>query len=113
MLSVFKQVYSGVNNSGYMSLLQFEDDIMPFTFTDVLILRYLVGIVDEIQTVEDFNAINNASDMGWVFRTQLVKFIRRFWIDPYRKEDTEWIQSLVNENGIRVRSKIEALSKLI
>ncbi len=48
-----------------------------------------------------------------VFRTQLVKFIRRFWIDPYRKEDTEWIQSLVNENGIRVRSKIEALSKLI
>lgn len=66
MLSVFKQVYSGVNNSGYMSLLQFEDDIMPFTFTDVLILRYLVGIVDENQTVEDFNAINNASDMGGV-----------------------------------------------
>ncbi|WP_295095665.1 hypothetical protein [Ruminococcus sp.] len=26
----------------YMSLLQFEDDIMPFTFADVLILRYLV-----------------------------------------------------------------------
>lgn len=25
----------------YMSLLQFEDDIMPFTFADVLILRYL------------------------------------------------------------------------
>lgn len=35
----------------YMSLLQFEDDIMPFTFADVLILRYLVGIVDADQTV--------------------------------------------------------------
>ncbi|MDO4330763.1 MAG: PIN domain-containing protein, partial [Lachnospiraceae bacterium] len=33
----------------YMSLLQFEDDIMPFTFADVLILRYLVGTVDENQ----------------------------------------------------------------
>jgi len=31
----------------YMSLLQFEDDIMPFTFADVLILRYLFGTVDE------------------------------------------------------------------
>ena len=27
----------------YMSLLQFEDDVMPFTFADVLILRYLDG----------------------------------------------------------------------
>lgn len=31
----------------YMSLLQFEDEIMPFTFADVLILRYLVGTVDD------------------------------------------------------------------
>lgn len=31
----------------YMSLLQFDDDIMPFTFADVLILRYLVGDADE------------------------------------------------------------------
>ena len=30
----------------YMSLLQFNDDIMPFTFADILILRYLVGTVD-------------------------------------------------------------------
>ena len=39
----------------YMSLLQFDDDIMPFTFADVLILRYLVGNVDEHKTVTDFN----------------------------------------------------------
>lgn len=31
----------------YMSLLQFEDEVMPFTFADVLILRYLVGNADE------------------------------------------------------------------
>lgn len=45
----------------YMSLLQFEDEIMPFTFADVLILRYLVGNADENQTVNDFNMINNSS----------------------------------------------------
>lgn len=45
----------------YMSLLQFEDEVMPFTFADVLILRYLVGNADENQTVNDFNMINNSS----------------------------------------------------
>lgn len=48
----------------YMSLLQFEDDIMPFTFSDILILRYLVGTVDENQTVKDFNSINLSSDLN-------------------------------------------------
>ena len=62
----------------YMSLLQFEDDIMPFTFADVLILRYLFGIVDEIQTVKDFNIINNSSDLNWSFKAQVIKFIKRF-----------------------------------
>ena len=35
----------------YMSLLQFEDEVMPFTFADVLILRYLVGNADENHTM--------------------------------------------------------------
>lgn len=30
----------------YMSLLQLNDDIMPFTFADILILRYLIGNAD-------------------------------------------------------------------
>ena len=34
-----------------MSLLQFEDNVMTFTFADVLILRYLVGDADENQKV--------------------------------------------------------------
>lgn len=97
----------------YMSLLQFEDEIMPFTFADVLILRYLVGTVDENQTVQDFNAINNASNLNWSFSSQLTKFIKRFWKEPYRKEDAEWIQKLVSENSIMVKCKIVALRKLI
>ena len=31
----------------YMSLLQFEDDVMPFTFADVLILRYLMDLIQK------------------------------------------------------------------
>ena len=97
----------------YMSLLQFEDDIMPFTFADVLILRYLAGTVDEYQTIKDFDAINDASDLNWAFRSQLAKFIKRFLKDPYREEDTRWIEKLAADKGIKLKSKFAALSKLI
>ena len=97
----------------YMSLLQFEDEVMPFNFADILILRYLLGAADESQTVKDFNAINNASDLNWAFRSQLTKFIKRFFKDPYRDEDTRWIKKLAGENNINIKMKLTALSRLL
>ena len=97
----------------YMSLLQFDDDIMPFTFADVLILRYLVGDVDEHQTVADFNLINNSSNLNWSFKSQVTKFIKRFLKDPYRSEDTEWIKNLAATKGFSIKQKLAALSKLL
>lgn len=97
----------------YMSLLQFDDDIMPFTFADVLILRYLVGDVDEHQTVTDFNLINNSSNLNWSFKSQVTKFIKRFLKDPYRSEDTEWIRNLAATKGFSIKEKLAALSKLL
>ena len=89
----------------YMSLLQFDDDIMPFTFADVLILRYLVGNVDEHKTVTDFNLINNSSNLNWSFKSQVTKFIKRFLKDPYRSEDTEWIRNLAATKGFSIKEK--------
>ena len=97
----------------YMSLLQFDDDVMPFTFADVLILRYLVGDVDEHQTVTDFNLINNSSNLNWSFKSQVTKFIKRFLKDPYRSEDTEWIRNLAATKGFSIKEKLAALSKLL
>jgi hypothetical protein len=97
----------------YMSLLQFEDDIMPFTFADVLILRYLIGDADEKQTVKDFNLINKASSLNWAFRSQVTKFIKRFIKEPYRNEDTEWIRKLAEKYGFSVKGKLTLLSKLL
>lgn len=97
----------------YMSLLQFEDDIMPFTFADVLILRYLLGMADENQTVEDFDSINTSSDLNWSFKSQMIKFIKRFFKSPYRDEDTKWIKKLASDNKINIQMKLAALSKLL
>lgn len=97
----------------YMSLLQFEDEVMPFTFADVLILRYLVGNADENQTVNDFNMINNSSSLNWSFKSQVSKFIKRFLKDPYRNEDKEWILDLAAKKGFSIKVKLETLSKLL
>lgn len=97
----------------YMSLLQFEDDVMPFTFADVLILRYLIGDADENLTVSDFDLINNKSNLDWSFKSQVVKFIKRFLKDPYRSEDTKWIQDLAAKKRFSIKEKLVALSKLL
>lgn len=96
-----------------MSLLQFEDDIMPFTFADVLILRYLIGTVDENQTLKDFNSINTSSNLNWSFKSQVIKFVKRFFKDPYRDEDIVWIKKLAAENNINIKLKLATLSRLL
>ena len=113
-LGAYSLVTNDVKQGGpYMSLLQFEDEVMPFTFADVLIIRYLIGQADKEQTVNDFNEINTASDLNWSFRSQLAKFIKRFFKDPYRKEDTVWLKKLTEKYDVTVKSKLQSLSKIV
>lgn len=70
-------------------------------------------LVDEYQTVDDFNSINSASDLDWAFKSQVAKFIKRFLKDPYRDADTEWIKKITGENHVNIKKKLSTLSKLI
>ena len=113
-IGAYSLVTDDIKQGGpYMSLLQFDDDVMPFTFADVLILRYLIGDADENKTVNDFNQINNKSNLNWSFRSQVTKFIKRFFKDPYRTQDTKWIRDLAASEGFNVKTKLTALSKLL
>ena len=113
-LGVFSLVTDDTKQGGpYMSLLQFDDSVMPFNFSDVLILRYLLGLADEYQTVSDFNLINDISNLNWRFRTQVAKFVKRFYQDSYRVEDTRWIKKLAADHNIRVKNKLTVLNRLI
>ena len=93
----------------YMSLMQLDYDVKPFTFADILILRYLLGIVDVQQTITDFDVVNEASDLNWSFRSQLTKFIKRFVAEPHKTEEKEWFKQWTTENGIKELAKFKAL----
>lgn len=97
----------------YMSLLQLEYDVMPFNFADILILRYLFGMTDEVKTISDFNLINETSDLKWTFRAQVKKFVKRFITDPYKAEDKQWIEQVAKDKNISMNAKIKALGKLL
>ena len=113
-IGAYSLVTDDIKQGGpYISLLQFEDDVMPFTFADVLILRYLMGITDASQTVRDFDAVNKAADLDWAFRSQLSRFIRRFLKDPYREEDKAWIREIEKKYGIKLEEKLRTLGKLL
>ena len=113
-LGAYSLVTDDIKQGGpYMSLLQFEDDVMPFTFAEVLILRYLMGITDTSQTIKDFDAVNKAADLDWAFRSQLSRFIRRFLKDPYREEDTAWIREFEKKYGIKLEEKLRILGMLL
>lgn len=98
----------------YMSLLQFCDyAIMPFTFADVLILRYLAGAVNAEQTIKDFDNINQASNLNWALSSQIAKFIKRFWKEPYQEDDKKWMKNFALEHGIEIKKKFLELKALL
>lgn len=113
-MGVYSLVTDDIKQGGpYMSLLQFNDEIMPFTFAEVLILRFLFGYADAKQTIEDFNLINDKSELKWTFKSQMKKFIKRFWNEPYRSEDRKWIDKIVSKMNISVKAKFRELQALI
>ncbi|MCD8119593.1 MAG: hypothetical protein LUE29_08965 [Lachnospiraceae bacterium] len=90
-------------------LIQFEDEVMPFTFADILFLRYLFNQADEHRTLMDFRTINEASNLNWSFSSQLKKFIRRFLRGEYRKEDVEWLNDRIRGKNVKIKEKITIL----
>ena len=88
-------------------------DIIPFNFTDILLLRYLMDTADAEQTVNDFNSINEESMLNWSFASQIKKFIKRFVSDPYKDEEREWMNRFIEKYNIRLKTKFLELRQLI
>ena len=97
----------------YASLLQLDYDIIPFNFTDILLLRYLMDAANAEQTVNDFNSINEKSMLNWSFTSQIKKFIKRFVSDPYKEEERKWMNEFIEKYNIRLKTKFLELRQLI
>lgn len=66
-----------------------------------------------LKTIEDYNLINQCSDLNWSFESLLKKFIKRFWKDPYREEEKKWIQELMKKNKVSAKTKFIELKNIM
>ncbi len=57
--------------------------------------------------------VNEASNLNWSLKSQLAKFIRRFFKNPYKHEEREWIVKWSAENKIDIIAKLKALSRIL
>lgn len=114
-LGIFSLVTDDTKQGGpYMSLMQFEgDEIMPFTFADILFLNYLDGMVEAEEVLEVFEDISEKSGLNWNLRGQLVRFVKRFWREPYREQEKVWMKDFCAEHKISTKDKLAALEKVV
>lgn len=98
----------------YMSLLQFEnEDVMPFNFADIIILSYLAGQFSASESVNIFNSINDASNLNWSYKSKLGKFVRRFWSDPDKQKDKQWMKAYCEGYEVSFVEKVKALGRML
>lgn len=89
----------------YKSLLQYDDEVMPFTFAEVIILYYIFGTIDASKAISYFDKINITSTMNWNFETQLKNFLRRFTLNQDSK-DARWLDKALKEQKVSLKNKI-------
>lgn len=114
-IGVYSLVTDDIKQGGpYMSLLQFPDnEIMPFTYADVLIINYLEGIISAEETIRLFCKITNISDLNWSFKSQLTRFIKRFWGEPYQSREKDWMHKFCKSNDVNAKEKLIELKEKI
>lgn len=103
----FDMVLNRLENLGSINVVELEhhgQDILSNVDADIASGKIEV-YTDEIQTVNDFNVVNQASDLQWSFKSQITKFIKRFWNDPYKEADKQWMRKLVAEKNIKPACK--------
>ena len=70
-------------------------------------------MVDEVQTIADFNLINETSELNWTLRTQMRNFVKRFITAPYKEEEKQWIEQITKDKNIRLNAKIKSIGKML
>jgi len=86
-----------------------DSDVMPFAFYEILFLDYLDGEITAEELFDYFCTICDLSGISMNFSSKLKAFIRRFWTNPYRENEKEWMKSFCVKKSINAKQKIQKL----
>jgi len=86
-----------------------DSDVMPFAFYEILFLDYLDGEITEEELSDYFYTICDLSGMPMDLSSKLKSFIRRFWSNPYREIEKDWMTSYCTDKKIDPKLKLQKL----
>jgi hypothetical protein len=86
-----------------------DSDVIPFAFYEILFLNYLEELITEEELLDCFNTICDLSELKMNCSSKLKVFMRRFWSDPYRDIEKEWMKSFCTNKNIVAKQKIQKL----
>ncbi len=84
-------------------------DVMPFSFYELLFLRYLNSELTTSELHGEFDIVVTKFERQMEFSGRIKTTIRRFIGKKAEKRDLEWFKSYCNEKQIDYRKKIDEL----
>ena len=100
-----------------MALLVKEiiEDVMPFSFYELLFLRYLSSELTSDQLYQEFEEVNSASmaERPMKFRSKILATIRRFSERSGTARDLEWMKQYCSKLNIDFKKKVRDIKPLL
>ena len=87
------------------------EDVMPFSFYELLLLRYLSSELTVDQLYQEFEEVTSASmaERPMNFRSKILATIRRFSEKFGTKRDLEWMKQYCSARNIDFKKKVREL----
>lgn len=90
-------------------LKELIDDVIPFTFYELLFLKYLKSETNCNEFEDQFNKISKTMTNPMEFRSRINRVIKRFNKKHGSIRDYQWLQDFCDENKIDLRSRLVEL----
>lgn len=107
-------MFSGVRESLLKNKTQhiynYNHNVIPKETLEKVLACYQLSIEDVSDKIVE-HSDDDDDDLN--IKSQVTKFIKSFFKNPYRNEDTVWIKKFTSDNSINIKLKFTALSRLL
>lgn len=85
------------------------DDVVPFTFYELLFLKYLKSEINCEEFKTEFDKISATMSNPMEFKSRINRVLRRYHKDRSSDRDYYWLQDFCEEHSVDLRSRLVEL----
>jgi len=85
------------------------DDVVPFTFYELLFLKYLRSDINCEEFKEEFDKISATMSKPMEFKSRINRVLKRYHKERSSDRDYYWLQDFCEEHNVDLRSRLVEL----